>query len=194
MRAIGVIIRDVVLDETAQVSLVEDEYVIQKISATAADPAFRHSILPRACWAYASGFHAAGCKQIGFLLAELAITIENRVAVRTRLRKCLPQLLHYPGAGRVFRDIEMEDLASTVFPDEETMQDPQGQGRHGEKVHGGDGVAVIAQESCPELGGGDPGAGDSERQYVRRRRSRVSEAHREFVERPSSDSPLSFSG
>jgi hypothetical protein len=44
MRAIGVIIRDVVLDETAQVSLVEDEHVIQKISATAPDPAFRHSI------------------------------------------------------------------------------------------------------------------------------------------------------
>jgi hypothetical protein len=46
MRAIGVIIRDVVLDETAQVSLIEDEYVIQKISATAPDPAFRHSIGP----------------------------------------------------------------------------------------------------------------------------------------------------
>jgi len=41
-------IRDVVFDETAQVSLVEDEYVIRKISATASDPAFRGTILPRA--------------------------------------------------------------------------------------------------------------------------------------------------
>jgi hypothetical protein len=39
-----VIIRDIVFDETAQVSLVEDEYVIQKISATASNPAFRNSI------------------------------------------------------------------------------------------------------------------------------------------------------
>jgi len=42
--AIGMVIRDVVFDETAQVSLVEDEYVIQKIPATASDPAFRHTI------------------------------------------------------------------------------------------------------------------------------------------------------
>ena len=154
MRAIGVIIRDVVLDETAQVSLIEDEYVIQKISATAPDPAFRDSILPRACRAYACGFHAAGCQQIGYLLAELAVTIENRIAVRTRFRKCLPQLLHYPGAGRVFRDIEMEDLASTVFDDEETIQDSEGEGWHGEEIHGRDDVAVIAKESSPELAGG----------------------------------------
>ena len=78
MRAIRVIVRDVVLDESEQVSLVEDEDVIQKISATTSDPAFRHSILPRACRAYASGFHAAGCQQIGYLVAELAVTIENR--------------------------------------------------------------------------------------------------------------------
>jgi hypothetical protein len=31
-------------------------------------------------------------------------------------------LLHYPGACRVFRDIEMEDLASTVFDDEKTTE------------------------------------------------------------------------
>jgi hypothetical protein len=49
------------LDETAQVSLVKDEYVIQKISATAPDPTLRNSILPRAGRAYASGFYAVGC-------------------------------------------------------------------------------------------------------------------------------------
>ena len=46
MCAIGMVIRDVVFDETAQVSLVEDDYVIQKIPATASDPAFRHTIGP----------------------------------------------------------------------------------------------------------------------------------------------------
>jgi hypothetical protein len=33
----------------------------------------------------------------------------------------------------MFRDIEMEDLASTVFDDEETIQDSEGKGRHGEE-------------------------------------------------------------
>ncbi len=44
MCAIGMVIRDAVFDETAQVSLVEDECVIQKIAATASDPSFRHTI------------------------------------------------------------------------------------------------------------------------------------------------------
>jgi len=99
--------------------------VIEKLSATAPDPAFHDSILPRACRAYACRSHAAGCKQIAYLFAKLGVTIQNRIAARTRFWKCFPQLLHYPGAGRVFRDVEMEDPASTVFADEETIRDPK---------------------------------------------------------------------
>ncbi len=106
-----------------------------------------------ACRAYASWFHAAGCQQIGHFLPKLAVTIQNHVAVSTSARKCLPQLLHYPGAGRVFRDIEMKDPASTVFDHKETIQDSESEGRHGEEVHGHDDIAVIAQERSPELAG-----------------------------------------
>ena len=55
----------------------------------------------------------------GHLLAKLGITIQDRVAAWTRFRKCFPQLLHDPWAGRVFRDIEMDDLASTMFDNED---------------------------------------------------------------------------
>ena len=48
-------------------------------------------------------------------------------------------------AGRVFRDIEMDDLAPTVFDDEEAIQDSEREGRYGEEVHGRDDFAVIAQ-------------------------------------------------
>jgi hypothetical protein len=47
----------------------------------------------------------------------------------------------------------MEDPASTVFDDEETIQDSEGQGRHSEEVHGHDHIAVILEESSPELAG-----------------------------------------
>ena len=147
------IIRDVISDQTAQMNVIEDDQVIEKLSATASDPAFRDSILPRACRAYACGFHAAGCKQLGYLLAKLGIPIQDRIAVRTRFRKCFPQLLHYPWTGRVFRDVEMEDPASTLLDDEETIQDMEGEGRYGEKVHGRDDLAMIAKESRPELAG-----------------------------------------
>ena len=134
-------------------NLIEDDQVIEKLSATASDPAFRDSILPWACRAYAPGFQAAGCQQLGYRLAKLAVSIKNRIAVPTRFRKCFLQLLHYPRAGRVFRDIEMEDLASNLFDDEQTVQDSEGERRHGEEVHGRDDLAVIAKESRPALAG-----------------------------------------
>jgi hypothetical protein len=125
--------------------------VIEKLSATASNPAFRDSILPRARRANACGLDAAGCQQIGYIPAKLGITIQDRVAVRTRFRKGFSQLLHYPGAGWVFGDVEMEDLASTVFDHKKTIQDSERESWHGEEVHGRDGLAVIAQESSPEF-------------------------------------------
>jgi hypothetical protein len=97
--------------------------VIEKLSATAPDPALCNSILPRACRTDPCGVHASGCQQFGDLVTKLAVTIKNRIAVRTRFRKCLSHLLYYPGAGRVFGDVEMEDPTSTVFDDEKTIQD-----------------------------------------------------------------------
>jgi hypothetical protein len=56
-------------------SLVYDNQVIEKLSATTSNPAFRDSILPRACRANACGLDAACCQQIGYLPAKLGITI-----------------------------------------------------------------------------------------------------------------------
>src|SRR4030095_5801062 len=115
-------------------NVIENDQVIEKLSATVSDPAFRDSILPRACRAYAHRFYAVCSQHIGDLLAKLGITIQDRVAVRTGFRKCFSQLLRYAGARWVFRDVEMENLAS-----------------HGEEVHGRDDLAVIAQESSPKF-------------------------------------------
>ena len=132
-------------------NIIEDDQVIEKLSTTASDPPFCDSILPRACRASACKLDAAGCQQLGYILAKLGITIQDRIAARTRFRKRFSQLLHYPVAGGVFGDVAMENLASIVFDEEETIQDSKGQGRHGEEVHGCDDLAVIAQESSPEV-------------------------------------------
>jgi len=131
--------------------LIECDQMIEQLSATASDPTFRKSILPRACRAYAIRFHAAGCEQIGYLLTELAVSVESSIAAGTRSWKCLPQLLHDPGAGRVVRNIEMQNPPAAVFDDEEAIQDSEAQRRDREEIHGRDHVAVIAKEGSPEV-------------------------------------------
>ena len=96
-------------------SLVDDDYVIEKISAATSDPTLRHSVLPWARGTDAPGLHAARHQEISHLLAELAVTIEYRVAVRAGFRECFSQLLHYPLAGRMVRDIQMEDPSTTML-------------------------------------------------------------------------------
>jgi hypothetical protein len=51
------------------------------------------------------------------------------------------------------RHRSVEDPASTVFDDEETVQDSEGGAWHGEEVRGRNGFAVIVQESRPALAG-----------------------------------------
>ena len=87
MDPVRMIIGDVIADQTTQMSIIEDDHVLEKLSATASDPAFGNPILPRACRACARGFQAAGCKQLGYLFSKLAVTIKNRVAIRTRFPK-----------------------------------------------------------------------------------------------------------
>lgn len=90
--------------------------MIEKLSAAVSDPAFRDSKLPRACSAYAHGSHAARCRHIVRLLAKLGITIQDRIAVRTRFQICFPQSLHDTGSGRMFRDIEMDNSGCSPPP------------------------------------------------------------------------------
>jgi hypothetical protein len=134
-------------------NVIEYDHVIEKLFSTAFDPAFCNSILPRACGACAYGLHAAGCEQIGHVLAELAISIENHVAVSKRFAKGLPELLHNPRASRMFCHIKIENSAPAVFDDEETVQNSEVEGRHGEEIHGRDDLSMIAQKDSPKLAG-----------------------------------------
>jgi hypothetical protein len=45
----------------------------------------------------------------------------------------------------------MEDLASAMFNDEETMPNPKGEGWDGEEMHGCNDLAMIAQERSQNL-------------------------------------------
>jgi hypothetical protein len=89
--------------------------MIKAISAGAANPSFRHSILPRRLYARPFGLQS-GCLQEGdHFLIERPISIEEGISIRTRFGECFAQLLDDPLRRRVISDIEMQNPASSVL-------------------------------------------------------------------------------
>jgi hypothetical protein len=53
----------------------------------------------------------------------------------------------------MFRDIEVENLASSMLDDKKAVQDSKSYCGHREEVHGHNHLAVVAQKGGPEFPG-----------------------------------------
>ena len=65
----------------------------------------------------------------------------------------LAQLLCDPEAGRMCRDVEMQDAPAVMGDDKEAVQHSEREGWNRKEVHGCDGFSVIQQEGLPAPGG-----------------------------------------
>ena len=83
------IVGDIIGNQPAQMKVIEDKYVAEKLAWTASNPSLRDSILPGTSKTDPPGFDATGC--------------------------------------RLLRHIEMEDLASAVFDNEEAIKNSKGE-------------------------------------------------------------------
>src|SRR5207253_2358745 len=68
-------------------------------------------------------------------------------------RKRLPQLPDDPTAGRMLRDVEVQDTSTIMADDKETVEDGEGDGGHGEEVHGRNRFLVILKKGTPTFDG-----------------------------------------
>jgi len=107
VRTVFLVIGDIFAPQSPPVLMVQRDYVIKHFTANTADPALRHSVLPRAPNTGANGFHGTGLEKLDHIAAEFGVTIEQDVAVRTGKRQSLAQLLYDPVAGRILRDVEV---------------------------------------------------------------------------------------
>ena len=146
VRAILMVIPDVAGKQPFEMRLVDGDHVIQQLAPTTADKPFGNPILPRATYHGPDGDQIHGASYHWNLGAVLGVMIEDEKLDGGLVRKCLSQLLRDPGTGRMARDVEVEDASSIVANDEEAVEHVEGDGGHREKVHGRDGLAMIAQK------------------------------------------------
>src|SRR5215831_8451612 len=131
--------------------LVQRDHVIQHLTAYTPHPSFRDSVLPRAANARPDSFDPVRFQKTAHLGAECAVTIKDDVAVWAWKRQCLSKLVQNPIARRMRGGVEMENAAPMMLDDEEAVQHTETQRGHGEKVEGGDHLAVVLEECPPAL-------------------------------------------
>src|ERR1700737_46475 len=152
MRAVLVVVANILREPAFQVAFVNCNDVIQEITAATPYPTLCDSILPRTRERRADRIHPQGSNRCRDFQSILGITIKNDEPRSGSKWKCFSQLLDDPRACRMLCDIEMQDAPTIVTDDEKAIEHPEGDHRNREEVHRGNRFPVITEKGKPALG------------------------------------------
>ncbi len=149
MCAVVVITVHVFGHEAFQMAIVQNDDRIDQVAAAAGDESLCNSILPGASNRDSNQGDAQTLRRFQNFIRERVLAIKDEKLWRGVVRKGIPQLLRYPSSGRMPCDVVVKDAPSVMCEDEEAIQHAEPERRHSEEVHGGDRIAVIAEERRP---------------------------------------------
>jgi hypothetical protein len=146
MRSIFMIVADVIGEQPLQMSLVECDYVIEQVPATAPYPTFSNSILPRAPVA---GLNSADLHRPDGnrnFQAILGIAVKDKPA-RGRVEwESLSELLDDPHARGMLGDVEVQNLPSVMANHKEAVQHAEVDRRECEEIHRSHCFAMVLEK------------------------------------------------
>ncbi len=152
MRAVLVVVTNILREQAFQVAFVNCNDVIQEITPATPYPTLCDSILPRTLERGADRTHAQGSNCCGDFQPILGITIKDEEPWSGFKGKCFSQLLDDPQACRMLGDIEVQDASMIVTDDEKAIERAEGDRRNSEEVHRGNRFPVITEKGKPALG------------------------------------------
>src|SRR5260221_11320158 len=152
MRAVFVVVANILREEAFQVAFVNCDDVIQEITAATPYPTLCDSILPRTFERSADRIHPQESTRCLDFQSILGITIKDDEPLSESKWKCFSQLLDDPRACRMLCDIEVQDAPTIVTDDEKAIEHAEGDRRNGEEVHRGNRFPVITEKGKPALG------------------------------------------
>src|SRR5258707_10200812 len=152
MRAVLVVIANILSEAAFQVAFVNCNDVIQEITPATPYPTLCDSILPRTLGRSADRTHAQGSNRCRDFQSILGITIKDDEPRSGSKWKRFSQLLDDPRACRMLCDIEVQDAPTIVTHDEKAIERAEGDRRNREEVHRGNRFPVITEKGKPALG------------------------------------------
>src|SRR5215475_2816074 len=135
--------------ESFQVSFVQYDHMIQQVSSATPNPTLGDSVLPGTTERSAHWLAAQGLGRADHVIPKFRIVVEEEELLRRCIGPSFPHLLHDPESARVRGDVEAQNLPPLVPNDKEAIRDAKRDRRHGEEVHGRNGLAMVSQECQP---------------------------------------------
>src|SRR5713101_761295 len=152
MRAILVVVANILGEQTFQVAFVNCDDVIQEITTATPYPTLCNSILPRTFERSADRTHAQGSNRCRDFQSILGITIKDEEPRSGSKWKCFSQLLDDPRASRMLCYVEVQDAPAIVTDNEKAIEQAECDRRNSEEVHRGNRSPVIAKKGKPAGG------------------------------------------
>ena len=152
MRAVVVLVANIISEQTPQVAPVQSDHVIQQVTPAALNPTLRNSILPRTPQRSADALDFHRSDRSGDLRPILGVTIEDDEPWSRPKWKRLPQLLDGPQARRMAGNVDVQDAPPVVADDEEAVEHAEPDRRDGKEIHGRNRFPVVSKEREPTFG------------------------------------------
>ena len=151
MRAVVVIVADVVSEHSFQMGFIQRNDVIQ-VSPAAFNPTLCHGVLPGTLEGGPHRAHLQGSNGHGYFQSIFRIPVKDQEPGSRPKRKRLPQLLDDPHARQMFRDVQVQDPPPIVVDDEEAVEHAERDRWNCEEIHRSNRFPMVAQKRKPALG------------------------------------------
>src|SRR6266446_5215568 len=151
MRTSLVVIFLVRIEQMAEMSLTEENNMVNTLPSDRTDEPLRISVLPWRPWRDRSISYAHCAKPFEDDIGIDAISIANDVPWSLLPTVSLGQLAGDPIGTRACGHTQPQKLASATLQDQKSIQQPKRDRRHYEQIHRGNAVGMIAQKGLPAL-------------------------------------------
>ena len=152
MSPVFVVIADIVSQQPSQVSLVQNDHMIEQVPTHTSNPALGDAILPGTAKSSSDWFRAVLFDGRDDISRELCVAVEDEELVRLFISPSFAQLQYDPEGVWLTGHIDVQNLPPVVADNEEAVQDSEGQRWHRKEVHASDGFAMVAKEFQPASG------------------------------------------
>src|SRR6266851_4303460 len=153
MGARAVVVEEVAAQTTTEVSLVQDDDLVEQFAAEGANDAFGEGVLPGRAWRSENFGQPHALRSSPELATVDAVAIAQEVAGRRVIGERLDDLLRSPSGSGGIGDVEVHDLSAMMQQHHEHVEHPEGRSRHDKEVDGDEVGEVVLEERSPGLRG-----------------------------------------